>query len=77
MTNNERKKLADNYPVTGMSRAKENAAFLSIGVSTFWKFVAEQRIKPPIKYGQRISVWDVEYIRELAKNGIPEKGANS
>ena len=73
MTNQDRKKLADNFPLAGNSRAKENAAFLSIGVSTFWKYVSEGRIKKPIKHGQRVSVWCAEYIRELAKNGIPEK----
>lgn len=76
MTNQERKELADNYPVSGNARAKDNAAFLGIGVSTYWKYVAEKRIKQPIRYGNRVSVWDCAYIRELALNGIPDaKGA--
>ena len=73
MTNKERKNLADNYPKFGNTRAKECSAFLSIGISTFYKYIAEGRIKKPIKHGQRVSVWCAEYIRELAKNGIPEK----
>ena len=72
MTNEERKNLADNYPLSGNARAKANAAFLAIGISTYWKYVAEGRIKKPIRYGNRVSVWDCSYIRELAQNGIPD-----
>ena len=72
MTNQDRKELADNYPLHGNARAKDNSAFLGIGLSTFWKYVAEGRIKKPTRYGNRVSVWDCSYIRELAQDGIPD-----
>lgn len=64
--------MASFFPQEGNTRAKQNAAFLGIGVSTFWKYVKEQRIKKPIKFNDRISVWDAKYIRDLQQNGIPK-----
>lgn len=60
------------FPVSGNVRAKQSAQHLSIAVSTFWLWVKQGKIKKPIKYGNRVSVWDAEYIRDLAKNGIGE-----
>lgn len=62
-------------PTEGNVRIKQAAPFLGIAVSTFWLYVKEGRIKQPTRYGARVSVWDVEYIRELAKNGLPEREA--
>lgn len=62
------------FPLEGKTRAKQNAFFLGIGVSTFWLYVKQGRIEQPMRYGQRVSVWDAEYIRQLAKNGIPFSG---
>ena len=67
--------LKSSFPTSGKTRAPQNAAYLGIGVSTFWKYVADGRIHPPVKYGKRVSVWDAIYIRELAENGIPEAPA--
>jgi predicted DNA-binding transcriptional regulator AlpA len=67
----QRQELASTFPIDGNVRAKQSAAFLGIGLSTFNKYVAEGRIRKPIKFGHRVSVWDAKYIRELAKNGIP------
>ncbi len=61
------------FPVEGKVRAKQAAPYLGIGISTFWLYVKQQRIVPPMRYGARVSVWDAQYIRELALNGIPEK----
>ena len=61
-----------NIEIRGNIRAREAADYLSIGLSTYWLWVKQGRIKKPIKFGSRISVWSAEYIRELAKNGIPE-----
>ena len=58
------------FPQSGNVRAKQSAQFLGIAQSTFWAWVKQGRIKKPTKHGARISVWDAEYIRELAKNGI-------
>ncbi|OQX03953.1 MAG: hypothetical protein BWK73_37760 [Thiothrix lacustris] len=67
-----RQLLADTFPHEGNVRAPEIAARFGMGLSTFWKYVAEGRIKQPTRYGSRISVWDAEYIRTLEKNGIPD-----
>ena len=61
------------FPQTGNVRVKQAAQYLNIGVSTFWAWVKQGKIKPPIKYGERVSVWQAEYIRELAENGIKPK----
>lgn len=67
------KNLKESFPETGKVRAPQSAAYLGLGVSTFWAFVADGRIKPPVKFGARVSTWDAEYIRDLAANGIPTK----
>ena len=68
-----RKNLKESFPVMGKVRAPQAAAYLGFAISTFWAFVADGRIDAPIKFGARVSVWDAEYIRQLAANGIPVK----
>lgn len=63
------------FPFEGKVRAKQAAPFLGIGVSTFWLYIKQGRILPPMRYGARVSVFDAQYIRDLATNGIPEKKA--
>lgn len=63
------------FPFEGKARVKQAAPFLGIGVSTFWLYVSQGRIKKPTRYGKRVSVWDAQYIRDLATNGIPEQEA--
>ncbi len=65
----QEKDLRD-FPINGKTRAKENANYLGIGLSTFWKYVKKGKIKRPLKYGQRVSVWDAEYIRKIANEGF-------
>lgn len=60
------------FPVEGKVRARQAASFLSIGLSTWWLYVRQRRVKKPTKYGRQVSAWDASYIRELAKDGIPE-----
>lgn len=60
------------FPHEGKARAKQAAPFLGIGISTFWLYVKQGRIKKPQRYGKRVSVWDAQYIRQLAEIGIPE-----
>ena len=60
------------FPQSGNVRAKQSAQYLSIGVSTFWLWVQQGKIKPPTKHGARVSVWQAEYIRNLAINGVGE-----
>lgn len=68
-----RKVLKELFPVTGSVRAAQIVANLEIGASTWWSYVKEGRVKQPIKFGARVSVWDAEYIRGLAATGIPVK----
>ena len=65
------KLAADTMPINSNVRANQSAAYLGIGLSTFWSYVAQGRIKPPTKYGVRVSVWDARYIRQLKDDGIP------
>lgn len=58
------------FPISGNVRAKQSAQHLSIGISTFWLWVKQGKIKSPIKHGARVSVWKAEYIRGLAENGV-------
>lgn len=65
------------FAYEGNVRAKPSAAFLGIGLSTYWLFVKQGRISPPKKLSARISVWDAQYIRSLAENGIPPAGTEA
>lgn len=60
------------FPMEGSVRAKQSARYLGIGLSTFWSWVKDGKIKPPTKHGSRVSVWQANYIRELSENGIKE-----
>lgn len=62
---------AETFPASGKVRASQIAAYLGLGVSTVWLYVKQGRIKPPQKYGVRLSVWDAEYIHQLYRGGIP------
>ena len=62
---------AENFPQVGNVRANQCAAYLGLGLSTFWLYVEQGRIKRPIKYGVRVSVWDAVYIHQLRETGIP------
>ena len=68
-----RKVLKEAFPETGKVRVPQIAAHLGIGASTWWLYVKEGRVLPPVKFGARVAVWGAEYIRELATNGIPPK----
>ena len=68
-----RKTLTETLPMSGKVRVPQIAAHLGIGASTWWLYVKEGRVLPPVKFGARVAVWDAEYIRELATNGIPPK----
>lgn len=62
---------AENFPKVGNVRANQCAAYLGLGVSTFWLYVNQGRIQKPTKYGVRVSVWDAPYIHQLKEHGIP------
>lgn len=66
------KAASENFPNVGNVRANQCAAYLGLGLSTFWFFVNQGRIKKPTKYGVRVSVWDAEYIHQLKREGMPK-----
>lgn len=55
-------------------RAKDAAAFLSVGVSTFWRWVAEGKIPKGTKLAARTTVWrrsDIEaFLKEAEEASI-------
>ncbi len=56
----------------GVLRAKAGAAFLGIGLSTFWKWHAEGKIPPGIRLSTRCTVWRrevLERVLTLAEGG--------
>lgn len=66
-----RKFAAEAFPKVGNVRANQCAAYLGIGLSTFWLYVEQGRVEKPTKYGIRVSVWDAVYIHQLRETGIP------
>lgn len=68
-----RRVLKEAFPETGKVRPTQISAHLGIGLSTWWLYVNQGRVLPPVKFGKRVSVWDAEYIRWIAKHGIPDK----
>ncbi len=50
-------------PSGKMLRAKDAAALLGIGESTFWKWVQEGRLPKGIKLSPKATVWDEDGLR--------------
>lgn len=49
-------------------RAKESAGYLGIGLSTFFRKVAEGKIAEGYKLSPRATVWDQKDLDEYVKN---------
>jgi predicted DNA-binding transcriptional regulator AlpA len=49
----------------GARRAKDCAKFLGIGVSTWWRWVAEGRVSKGIHLSPRCTVWPLPELRAL------------
>lgn len=62
------------FPFEGLTRAKPAAKFLGIGISTFWLYIKQGRIQKPLKFSERTSVFQCEYIRRLSVEGLPPAG---
>ncbi|MFT6550433.1 MAG: putative DNA-binding transcriptional regulator AlpA [Zhongshania marina] len=56
----------DSFPVTGFTSAKQNSAFLGIGLSTWWLWVKEGKAPTGHKFGSRTTRWKAEDVRSLA-----------
>ena len=50
-------------------RAKEAAELLRIGLSTYWRWVADGRISRGTKLGPRVTVWRREEVLSLLDGG--------
>ncbi len=53
-------------------RAKDCANLYSVGLSTWWKWVSDGRVKPGIKLGPKTTVWEGEYLLDLRQKFIRE-----
>lgn len=52
-------------PVPGFSRVKEILAVFPISRSRWYAAVADGRIEPPTKLGERTAAWPNSYLNEL------------
>ncbi|PIR39547.1 MAG: transcriptional regulator [Alphaproteobacteria bacterium CG11_big_fil_rev_8_21_14_0_20_39_49] len=55
-------------PETGFVRLPQILERIPIGKSTWWAGVKSGRFKKPIKLYSNVSVWEVEYIKELIES---------
>jgi predicted DNA-binding transcriptional regulator AlpA len=58
----------NSLPETGFLRVAEIIKLIPIGKSTWWASVKSGRFKKPIKLYSNVSVWEVEYIKELIES---------
>lgn len=73
--NGRRQIMSDRFelPQTGFLRLKSIIAPngpIPVSKSTWWAGVKDGRFPPPVKLGERITVWRVEDIRDLLDNGV-------
>jgi predicted DNA-binding transcriptional regulator AlpA len=64
----------DTLPETGFLRLKQiigPRGPIPVSKSTWWQGVRDGRYPVPVKLGRRITVWRVEDIRKLIKDGAP------
>ena len=73
----QRQLWADTFPKSGNVRANQSAAYCRVALSTWWLYVKQGKIKKPTRFGSRVSVWDAQYVRNLAKNGFQQKEAEN
>lgn len=52
--------MSHSNSITGNVRVKEASAFLGISRSTFWRWVAEERLPKGIRLGGRVTVWRMD-----------------
>ena len=53
-------------------QAKYCADFCAIGISTWWKWVADGRVQPGHRLGPKTTVWTGNYLLELRDSLIAE-----
>lgn len=53
-------------------RAANCAKAFCIGESTWWSWVRQGKVKPPVKLGARTSVWRSSYICQLQEELVSQ-----
>ena len=61
---------------TEAMRAKAAAAFLGIGESTFWKWVAAGRLPRGTRLSARCTVWRVDVLKAFLEQAAQEGGTS-
>ena len=56
-------------------RAKDAAAFLSIGESTFWRWVAAGRLPKGVRLSARATVWKLSDLQAFLDQAAAHGGA--
>ena len=64
-------------PASGFIRDKQIIQHLSIGRSTWWRWVTEGVAPAPIRLGKNTTVWRVEDIRAFVDARIEEAACES
>lgn len=67
-------------PETGFLRIRQILAPVGpipVSKSTWWAGVKDGRFPKPLKLGNRVTVWRVEDIRQLIKEGVRDHGPAS
>ncbi len=57
-----------------MLRANQCAIQLGIGLSTWWRWVQQGKVKRPEKLSARVSVWRSSYIAQLQSELVEQEG---
>ena len=73
MTGTEPQPIVNQAKSAGVLRAKAGAAFLGIGLSTFWKWCADGKIPPGIRLSARCTVWRREVLERVLAQAEGER----
>ncbi|MCC8194793.1 MAG: helix-turn-helix domain-containing protein [Deltaproteobacteria bacterium] len=55
-------------------RAKDAAAFLGLGVSTFWRWVKDGRLPKGTRLSARVTVWRVSDLESFIEQQTAQQG---
>ena len=58
----------------GVLRAKDAAAFLAIGVSTFWRWVKDGRLPKGTRLSARATVWKITDLEAFLERQVAHQG---
>jgi predicted DNA-binding transcriptional regulator AlpA len=58
-------------------RAKDAASFLSIGESTFWRWVQQDRLPKGVRLSARVTIWRTSDLEAFIEQQFANQGAVS